>query len=95
MKKVLTMSLLFIMMIPLTGCWNRMELNELAIAVGLAIDKVKENEYMVSVQVVDPSEVLQSREVPAVHLSRAIAQKQIQYLRPCAKLQLSLRGKFT
>ena len=57
MKKVLTMSLLFIMMIPLTGCWNRMELNELAIAVGLAIDKVKENEYMVSVQVVDPSEV--------------------------------------
>lgn len=57
MKKVLTMMLLFSMMIPLTGCWNRMELNELAIAVGLAIDKVKENGYMVSVQVVDPSEV--------------------------------------
>lgn len=57
MKKVLTMMLLFSMMIPLTGCWNRMELNELAITVGLAIDKVKENEYMVSAQVVDPSEV--------------------------------------
>lgn len=57
MKKVLTILLLFSMMISLTGCWNRMELNELAITVGLAIDKVKENEYKISVQVVDPSEV--------------------------------------
>lgn len=57
MKKTLTIILILIMMIPLTGCWNRRELNELAIAVGIAIDKVKKNEYMVSVQVVDPGEV--------------------------------------
>jgi spore germination protein KC len=40
----------------LTGCWNRKELNELAIAVGLGIDK-QGDQFRVSVQVVDPGEV--------------------------------------
>jgi len=40
----------------LTGCWNRRELNELAIAVGLGLDK-EGDKYRVSVQVVNPSEV--------------------------------------
>ncbi|MFD1955047.1 Ger(x)C family spore germination protein [Paenibacillus thailandensis] len=39
-----------------TGCWNRRELNDLAIAVAVGIDKA-DNNYRVSVQVVDPSEV--------------------------------------
>ncbi|WMT41390.1 hypothetical protein RE628_02140 [Paenibacillus sp. D2_2] len=40
----------------LTGCWNRRELNELAIAVGLGLDK-DGDKYQVSIQVVNPSEV--------------------------------------
>ncbi|RIE05272.1 Ger(x)C family spore germination protein [Cohnella faecalis] len=40
----------------LNGCWNRREMNELAIAVGMGIDKIGE-QYRVSVQVVVPGEV--------------------------------------
>ncbi|WP_135556344.1 Ger(x)C family spore germination protein [Paenibacillus cymbidii] len=40
----------------LTGCWNRRELNELAITVGMGIDK-SGDQYVVSAQVVDPGEV--------------------------------------
>ncbi|MBO9607250.1 MAG: Ger(x)C family spore germination protein, partial [Paenibacillaceae bacterium] len=40
----------------LTGCWNRRELNELAITVGMGIDK-SGDQYIVSAQVVDPGEV--------------------------------------
>jgi len=39
-----------------TGCWNRRELNTLAIQLGTGIDKVGDK-YRVSVQVVDPGEV--------------------------------------
>lgn len=39
-----------------TGCWNRRELNDLAITVGMAIDKADDG-YKVTVQIVDPSEV--------------------------------------
>lgn len=48
---------LFLAMVPLlTGCWNRRELNELAISVGMGIDKEGE-QYRLSVQVVNPGEV--------------------------------------
>jgi len=40
----------------LTGCWSRRELNELSITLGLGIDK-KGDQYVVSAQVVDPSQV--------------------------------------
>jgi spore germination protein KC len=46
-----------VMLLVLTGCWNRRELNELAIAVGMAIDKSSDGQYVISVQVVDPNEV--------------------------------------
>lgn len=46
--------------LPLTGCWDRKELNELAISVGLGIDKVGER-YRVTAQVVQPSEVATSK----------------------------------
>jgi spore germination protein KC len=39
-----------------TGCWNRRELNDLAIVTALGVDKA-ERGYHVSVQVVDPGEV--------------------------------------
>lgn len=40
----------------LTGCWSRYELNELAIVVGLGIDKAG-SKYRVSVQIVNPGAV--------------------------------------
>lgn len=41
---------------PLAGCWDRKELNELALTMGLGIDKVG-NKYVVTAQVVNPGEV--------------------------------------
>ncbi|WP_233190801.1 Ger(x)C family spore germination protein [Sporosarcina sp. P19] len=48
--------LLIILTLFLSGCWDRRELNELGITMALGIDKI-ENEYVVSAQVVVPSEV--------------------------------------
>lgn len=56
MKKRRLIILVLLMAIVLTGCWNRRELNELAIAVGFGVDKEGE-QYRLSVQVVDPGEV--------------------------------------
>ncbi|GAA3400571.1 Ger(x)C family spore germination protein [Paenibacillus hodogayensis] len=41
----------------LTGCWSRRELNELGIVSGIAIDKA-DNQYHLSVQVVIPDQVI-------------------------------------
>ncbi len=50
--------LLLGLVLLLTGCWNRIELNEMAIVMGMGIDKVEEtNEYRVSFQVVNPKAV--------------------------------------
>jgi spore germination protein KC len=55
--KTLPLVLITIILIPiLTGCWNRRELNELALVVAMSIDK-SENQYLISAQVVDPGEV--------------------------------------
>lgn len=43
-------------MLVLTGCWNRREVNDLLIAAGMGVDKV-DGGYLVTVQVVDPSEI--------------------------------------
>ncbi|WP_428909889.1 Ger(x)C family spore germination protein [Niallia sp. Krafla_26] len=40
----------------LTGCWSKRELNELAICVGLGIDKAEDG-YHVTVQIVNPGEL--------------------------------------
>lgn len=40
----------------LTGCWNRRELNDLAVVVALGID-LEGKDYLVTVQVVNPNEV--------------------------------------
>lgn len=49
--------LLLLLGLLVSGCWNRREMNDLAIAVGMGIDKADNGEYEVFVQVVDPSEV--------------------------------------
>ncbi len=54
MKKC--MFVLLILCLFLTGCWDRRELNDLAITLALGIDKV-EDEYQVTAQVVVPSEI--------------------------------------
>ncbi|MEH7334738.1 Ger(x)C family spore germination protein [Neobacillus drentensis] len=44
----------------LTSCWNRKELNELAIVVGMGIDIV-DDKFVVTVQVVNPGEIAESQ----------------------------------
>ncbi|WP_438347373.1 Ger(x)C family spore germination protein [Paenibacillus sp. FA6] len=57
MKRMgLLLCICILLAVSVTGCWSRRELNDLAIAVGLGIDKVG-NKYNISVQVVEPSEV--------------------------------------
>lgn len=53
-QKALIIVVIFLLVT--TGCWNRRELNTLAIAVGMGIDK-EGDEYVVSFQVVNPGEV--------------------------------------
>ncbi|WP_341348355.1 Ger(x)C family spore germination protein [Paenibacillus sp. FSL H3-0469] len=47
--------LLIISLIPLSGCWSRKELNDLALVMALGIDLVPEG-YAVTVQVMNPGE---------------------------------------
>lgn len=53
----LALCLIIGMLIPLlAGCWDRNELNEISLVVGLGLDKV-DDKYKVSVQLVNPSRV--------------------------------------
>ncbi|MFC0272049.1 Ger(x)C family spore germination protein [Metabacillus herbersteinensis] len=57
MKKTISFFFMFLLMINiLTGCWSRKELNELAIATALGIDKTEDG-YLVSVQILNPGEI--------------------------------------
>lgn len=56
MKKGLHFLLPVLCLLFLAGCWNRRELNDLAFAVAMSVDK-SEDQYLVNVQVVDPGEV--------------------------------------
>ncbi|OXS57298.1 hypothetical protein B1A99_17570 [Cohnella sp. CIP 111063] len=51
--KFVLCAVLLTVLLGVTGCWNRRELNTLAIAVGMGIDK-RGSEYDVSIQVVNP-----------------------------------------
>lgn len=58
MKKVIFFILFTIVSIPtLSACWDTREVNDLAIAVALGIDKSEDKGYTVSVQILNPSEV--------------------------------------
>ncbi|MFF3923451.1 Ger(x)C family spore germination protein [Paenibacillus lactis] len=57
MKRILALILLHIVVtLPLSGCWNRRELNELAIAVAAGVDWV-DDRYRLTVQVAIPGQV--------------------------------------
>lgn len=57
MKRIISLfCIAFTFLSLLTGCWNKKELNELAIATGLAVDKTEDG-YQLSVQIVNPGEV--------------------------------------
>jgi spore germination protein KC len=53
-RRILTL-LLLLSLLPLTGCWSRKELNDLALVMALGIDLDPEG-YAVTVQVMNPSE---------------------------------------
>ncbi len=55
-RKIHIMIICISLLILLTGCWNRRELNELAIVTGLGIDK-SGDQFIVSTQVVNPREI--------------------------------------
>ncbi|NQX64646.1 Ger(x)C family spore germination protein [Paenibacillus alba] len=50
-----------ILTIPLAGCWDRKELNELGIAVAIGVDFAPKNQLKVTAQVVLPSEIAPSQ----------------------------------
>lgn len=56
MKKLLFFLIFIPCLLMVTGCWNRRELNELALVVAMSIDKCDEG-YEITAQVVEPNEV--------------------------------------
>ncbi len=54
--KSLHLVMSFLLMVLLTGCWNRLELNELSVIIGTSIDW-QEDKYHVSFQVINPSAI--------------------------------------
>ncbi|MDR2656332.1 MAG: Ger(x)C family spore germination protein [Oscillospiraceae bacterium] len=54
MKRIALAVSLASLIFALSGCWNSVELNELAIVVGLGIDSTDDGEYMVTAQVARP-----------------------------------------
>ncbi|SDN66931.1 spore germination protein KC [Paenibacillus sp. yr247] len=55
-RKSMILFLLTTMVLLSAGCWNRRELNELAIAGAIGIDKAG-NQIRLSVQVMNPGEI--------------------------------------
>lgn len=56
-KKSIVLVIISFFLLFTSGCWNRRELNELAISVGEGIDKDKEGKYKISTQIVIPAGV--------------------------------------
>ncbi|MFB7637973.1 Ger(x)C family spore germination protein [Peribacillus butanolivorans] len=55
MKRSYTMFIILIVFLLFTtGCWNRRELNELAITLAIGLDRTKDGQYLVTAQVVNP-----------------------------------------
>ncbi|WP_458413537.1 Ger(x)C family spore germination protein [Schinkia sp. CFF1] len=62
MKKFIKIVMIIsLLLFPLTGCWSRRELTDLAIAVALGIDKNEKEEFIVSVQIINPGETAASQ----------------------------------
>ncbi|MFD2656569.1 Ger(x)C family spore germination protein [Gracilibacillus thailandensis] len=56
--KIIRLALLFVCIVLLSGCWDKKELNEVAVVIGVGIDKVSEKEgvYEITAQVIKPQE---------------------------------------
>ncbi len=62
MKRSFTMFIILIVFLLFTaGCWNRRELNELAITLAIGLDKTSDDQYLLTAQVVNPGEVAGDR----------------------------------
>lgn len=83
-RKKAILFLILALVLLLTGCWNRRELNELAIAVGMGIDK-QGDQFRVSLQVVDPGKASAKKEQAAVLQPPCIQKKRIPYLKRSEK----------
>lgn len=59
-RRALLLCMVILIQLFVTGCWSRRELNDLAIAVGIGIDKIGD-QYQVSAQVVLPSQIAGSK----------------------------------
>jgi spore germination protein KC len=59
-RRALLLCVVILIQLFVTGCWSRRELNDLAIAVGIGIDKIGD-QYQVSAQVVLPSQIAGSK----------------------------------
>ncbi|KQX45981.1 MULTISPECIES: Ger(x)C family spore germination protein [unclassified Paenibacillus] len=57
---VIPFVVLLLMIVLLTGCWSRSELNDLAISVGMGFDK-KDDQVQVTIQIVNPGAVASKR----------------------------------
>ncbi|WCN38280.1 Ger(x)C family spore germination protein [Aneurinibacillus uraniidurans] len=57
-RTIIVLASLLIIVTVITGCWNRRELNEIAIGVAIGVDKRKDN-YVLFVQVVNPGVIAQ------------------------------------
>lgn len=85
-RRSLLLCLLVLMQIGLTGCWSREEMNDLAIAVGIGIDKVGD-EFQVSAQVVLPSQIAGSKGGALNHPLTFIKRPEKPYMKPLGKSQ--------
>ncbi|GLB61816.1 Ger(x)C family spore germination protein [Cytobacillus sp. NCCP-133] len=54
-RKIALVIMIFLLLNFLSGCWSRSEMNELAITVGLAIDK-PDDQFIITTQVVNPGQ---------------------------------------
>lgn len=59
-RKLLLICLIVLMLLPIIGCWSRKELNDLAIVVGMGIDKKGDN-FNVSIQILNPEQLIGSK----------------------------------
>lgn len=55
-RNLILLIIITILCINLTGCWSKTELNELAIATAIGVDKSEEG-YLITVQLINPSEI--------------------------------------
>lgn len=62
MRRTVYLSLVVVVScLLLPGCWNQRELNDLSIAFALGIDLDEEGKYIVSAQIINPSEISPAR----------------------------------